>query len=109
MAQNGLNGEHKIPETANFVCSELWKRKLKTLFCCIDADKNGYLNREDLPVLAGKFQKYGHMSDDDTNTFAEKLTLWWDNTMQKGLSVDFQVLTVSIQLCLIFSKMDSFL
>ena len=71
--------------------SELWKRKLKTLFTCLDADGNGFLNRDDLPVLASKFRKYGDMSEETMNSFAEKLSAWWDANFDKDASLSFDV------------------
>lgn len=96
MAQNGTQ-EFKV---ADFVDgpTELWKRKLKTLFHCIDADNNGFLNRKDLPILASKFQKYGSMTDEQTKEFTEKLSLWWDALFSIDVSYSFEVRIVVLSL-----------
>ena len=89
MAQD-LNFNFKVPDLSNGP-SELWKRKLKTLFTCIDADGNGFLNRKDLPVLATKFKTYGEMTDEETQDFAKKLEAWWDAVFPKDASLSFEV------------------
>ena len=71
--------------------SDLWKRKLKTLFTCIDADGNKFINRDDLPALACKFQKFGGMSEDAMHSFTEKLSSWWDANFTKDESLSFEV------------------
>ena len=84
------NFNFKVPDLSNGP-SELWKRKVKTLFKCIDADGNGVLNRKDLPVLASKFKRYGEMSDEGTQEFAKKLEAWWDVAFDKDASLNFDV------------------
>ena len=79
-----------LPDLSNGP-SDLWKRKLKTLFACIDADGNGFVNRKDLPVLASKFKTYGEMSDAATQDFAKKLEAWWDIAFDKDASLNFEV------------------
>ena len=71
--------------------TDLWKRKLKTLFRCVDADGNGELNRKDLPVLAAKFKRYGEMTDEAMQEFAKKLEMWWDAAFDKNASLSFEV------------------
>eukprot|EP00794_Sanderia_malayensis_P007511 gene7511-8345_t len=81
-----------VPVSVKSCPSDLWKRKLKTLFYCIDADNNGYLNRQDCSVLAEKFRTHANMSEEDTAAFAEKLTKWWDSSFEIDKSYCFELL-----------------
>ena len=82
--------------------SELWKRKLKTLFTCLDADGNRFLNRDDLPVLASKSRKYGGMTEEAMNSFAEKLAAWWDANFDKDASLSFDVSLLNLTFLVLF-------
>ena len=57
---------------------------MKTIFKCLDSNKKGYIEKDDLVRLAERFEHHGKLTDDKKERFRSKLGMWWNQNFAEG-------------------------